>query len=347
MTELILAVSFAVIISACCSLFEAVLYSLPLRHIETMTQKKKMSGRIFRELRRDIDRPITAILTLNTIANTAGAAVAGAAAISVFGSQWVGYFSVFFTLTILIFSEVIPKTTGVVYSRLLAPIVAFPLNLLVLIMTPIIWMIRHITSLITRAKPDEESVSRDELKVMAQLSLRSGRIQQYQEIVIGNILALDTKQVKDVMTPRTVIFSLSKRLSVEKACQMSIRWEHSRVPVYDKSKEDIIGIILTKELFRVLAEGKKDIAITELMRPVHFVTEMARLHNVLMEFIGSREQLFVVVDEYGGISGVVSLEDILEEILGREIVDESDQVVDKRNLAKQMKNDQQYTDSIS
>jgi CBS domain containing-hemolysin-like protein len=214
-------------------------------------------------------------------------------------------------------------------------------------MTPVIWMIVNITSLITQAKPDVESVSRDELKVMAQLSLRSGRIHQYQEIVIGNILALDTKQVKDVMTPRTVIFSLSKHLSVEKACQMSIRWEHSRVPVYDKSKEDIIGIILTKELFRVLAEGKKDIAITELMRPVHFVAEMARLHNVLMEFIGSREQLFVVVDEYGGISGVVSLEDILEEILGREIVDESDQVVDKRYLAKQRKKDQQFADRIS
>jgi len=342
MIELIIVVGCAAIIAAGCSMCEAVLYSVPLRHIETMVQEKRKSGKIFRELRRDIDRPITAILSLNTIANTAGASIAGAFATSVFGYQYLGYFSVFFTLIILIFSEVLPKTAGVMYARSLAPVAAFSLKWLVFLMTPFIWVIGHITGLIIGSKANEESVSPDELKIMAQLSLRSGRIEQYQEMVIGNILTLDTKFIKDVMTPRTVIFSLSKRLTLEKACRMSIRWEHSRVPVYDKDKEDIVGIILTKELFRALAEGKKEITLTELMRPVHFVAEMARLNNVLMDFIGSREHLFVVIDEYGGLSGVVSLEDILEEILGREIVGESDQVVDKRKLARQRKGDLIY-----
>jgi magnesium and cobalt exporter, CNNM family len=142
-----------------------------------------------------------------------------------------------------------------------------------------------------------------------------------------------------VMTPRTVVFSLDKRLTLEDACQESLRWEHSRVPVYDKDIEDIVGIILTKKLFMTLAEGKNGITLTELMRPVHFVVETAKLNNVLMEFIGSREKLFVVIDEYGGLSGVISLEDILEEILGKEILDESDQVEDKQKLAKQQMND--------
>ena len=130
MVELIIAVSCAIIISAGCSLFEAVLYSVPMRHVETMAQKNKASGRILKELRANVERPITAILSLNTIANTAGAAVAGAAATVVFGHQWLGYFSAFFTLAILIFSEVIPKTAGVVYARPLAPLVALPLRVL-------------------------------------------------------------------------------------------------------------------------------------------------------------------------------------------------------------------------
>jgi CBS domain containing-hemolysin-like protein len=334
MVELIVAVSFAIIISAGCSLFEAVLYSVPLRHIETMVQKGRKSGRIFKELRGDVERPITAILSLNTIANTAGAAVAGSAATVVFGHQWLGYFSLSFTLAILIFSEVIPKTAGVVYARPLASLVALPLKWLVILMTPVIWLCSHITRLIA-ADRTEESVTLDELKTMAKLSQRTGGIKQYQEIVIDNILSLETRTVKDVMTPRTVIFSLSEHLNLEEASKSSESWEHSRFPVYDKDMEDIVGIVLTKELFIALATGKKESLLTELMRPVRFVVETAKLNNVLMEFMGSRQQLFVVIDEYGGISGLITLEDILEEILGREIIDESDQVVDKRKLARQ------------
>jgi len=267
--------------------------------------------------------------------------VAGAAALSVFGHQWLGYFSASFTLAILIFSEVMPKTAGVVYTRSLVPIVAFPLRWLVIIMTPVIWLIGHITGLIARHKP-QEAVSPEELIVMAQLSLRTGGIKQYQEIVIGNILSLETRIVKDVMTPRTVIFSLSQKLTLKEACQESIQWEHSRVPVYDKNTEDIVGVILTKDLFMAIAEDKNDITLPEMMRPVRFVVETARLNNVLMDFIESREKLFVVIDEYGGLSGVVTLEDILEEILGREIVDESDQVEDKQKLAKEKKSNHNY-----
>ena len=334
MVELIIAVSGAIIISACCSLFEAVLYSVPLRHIETMVQNKRPGGKILKELRENIERPITAILSLNTIANTAGAAIAGSAATAVFGHHWIGYFTALFTLAILIFSEVVPKTAGVVYGRSIAPLVAFPLKGLVRFMSPVIWLSSHITGFIARDKT-QESVSPDELKIMARASLRTGGIKQYQESVIENILSLDTRTVKDVMTPRTVIFSLSEHLTLEEASQKSPKWEHSRFPVYDENMEDVVGIVLTKELFMALSEGKKEMPLTDIMRPIHFVVETAKLNNVLMEFMRLRHHLFAVIDEYGGLSGLVSLEDILEEILGREIIDESDQVADKRELARQ------------
>jgi CBS domain containing-hemolysin-like protein len=344
MTALILAVGVVVIISAGCSMFEAVLYSVPLRHLETMARSGKKSGIILKKLRKNVDKPITAILTLNTVSNTAGAAIAGAMAATVFGNELVGYFSVFFTLAILIFSEVIPKTAGVVYSRQLAPFVAFPLGWLVSIMKPGIWLISLITGVISRNKPDD-SVSPDEIKIMAQASLRTGAIERYQEMVIANVLSLGNRHIKDVMTPRTVVFSLNQDLTVAEAYSETKQWEHSRIPIYDKGAEDIVGIVLTKELFKVLAEDRGNLTLKELMRPVKFVVEAARLNNVLMDFINSREKLFAVIDEYGGLSGVVTLEDILEEILGREILDEFDQVDDKRKLAK-LKRQMLFSDSF-
>ena len=333
MFELVIAVALTISISAVCSLFEAVLYSVPLRHIETMVQQKRPGGKIFRSLRKEVDKPIAAILTLNTIANTGGAAVVGSVAAVVFGREWLGYFSAALTLGILIFSEVLPKTIGVAYGRSLVPVVAFPIRWLVTALKPAIWMISHLTGLISRNKP-AESISPDELKVMAKLSLRTGEIKEYQEMVIDNVLSLDKRTVNDVMTPRTVVFSLSERLTLEEAAAKSKKWEHSRFPVYDKDVEDIVGIVLTKELFMALSRGEKVKKLSDIMRPVHFVAETARLNNILMEFMGAKEHLFVVIDEYGGLSGIISLEDILEEILGREIVDESDQVADKRDLAR-------------
>ena len=342
MTELILAVGFVIIISAGCSMFEAVLYSVPLRHLETMARSNRKSGIILKKLRRDVDKPITAILTLNTIANTAGASIAGAMAASYLGSELLGYFSVFFTIAILIFSEVIPKTAGVVYAKQLSNLIAYPLNWLVGFMTPVVWLISIVTRIISKNKP-KDSISPDEIKMMAQASLRTGSIERYQEMVIANVLSLGNKSAKDVMTPRTVVFSLDKDLTLKEAYTETKELEHSRIPVYDDGSEDIVGIVLTKELYKALAEGKGNMPLKDIMRHVRFVVETARLNNVLMDFINSREKLFVVIDEYGGLSGVVTLEDVLEEILGREILDEFDQVDDKRKLAK-IKRQMLFTD---
>ncbi|MBW1783901.1 MAG: HlyC/CorC family transporter [Deltaproteobacteria bacterium] len=342
MIELILAVGFAVSISAVCSLFEAVLYSVPLRHIEAMVHSGKAGGTIFKDLRRNVERPISAILSLNTIANTAGAAFAGAAATAVFGHQWLGYFSALFTLTILLFSEIIPKTAGVVYGRSLVSVVAYPLKGLVWIMAPVIWLSGLVTKVIRRDKR-EEAITAEEIQVMAHLSRRTGGILSYQEQTIERILTLQEKMAKDVMTPRTVVFSLSEHLTLQAAIAAAGEWEHSRIPVYDQGIEDVVGIVHTRHVLIALAEGKEDEKLTELMRPVHFVAETARLNEVLAEFLELKQHLFVVIDEYGGLSGLISLEDILEEILGREIVDESDEVASKRELARQRRKKLQAT----
>jgi len=337
MIELVLAVGLAIFISAGCSLFEAVLYSVPRRHVEVMAEAGKTSARIFQKMRGDVQRPIAAILTLNTIANTAGAAFAGAAATVVFGREWLGYFSAFFTLVILVFSEIIPKTAGVIYGKSLISLVAYPLRGLIWFMKPAIWLSSIVTAAIAGGR-EGDAITPEEIRIMARMSLQSGEIRPYQERAIENILTLQSKSVKDVMTPRTVIFSLSEHLTLKEACQAATKWEHSRFPVYDHDQEDVVGIVLTKELFLALAQGKEKGKLTQLMRPVHFVVETAKLNRVLMEFLELRQHLFVVLDEYGGLAGLITLEDILEEILGREIVDESDEVADKRELARRRRN---------
>jgi CBS domain containing-hemolysin-like protein len=333
MLELIISVGLAVTVSAFCSLLEAVLYVVPTSHVETLVNSGKRSGKVFRELRSDVEKPISAILSLNTIAHTVGAAFAGAAASAVFGHEWLLHFSVVFTLLILVFSEVLPKTAGVVYGRSLVSLVAHPLKGLVWFMAPATWLTGLITRVISKGKTQED-VTAEELRAMARLSLRTGSIRPYQEQAINSILTLQKRTVKDVMTPRTVIFSLSEHLTVDQVVRVQTNWEHSRFPVYDGDQEDVVGIVHTKDLFIELARDKRDTKLSELMLPVYFVVETARLNRILLKFLELHQHLFVVIDEYGGLAGIISLEDILEEILGREIIDESDAVADKRELAR-------------
>ena len=157
----------------------------------------------------------------------------------------------------------------------------------------------------------------------------------YQEQTIERILTLQDKMAKDVMTPRTVVFSHSEHLTLQEAIAAAGGWEHSRIPVYDQGIEDVVGVVHTREILIALSGGNKDKRLAELMQPVHFVAETAKLNEVLSEFLELRQHLFAVIDEYGGLSGIITLEDILEEILGREIVDESDEVADKRELARE------------
>jgi len=335
--QFILAVGLAILISALCSVLEAALYSLSLSHIELMGRKHAKAAHILKKLKQDVDQPITAILTLNTIAHTIGAAVAGASAAAIFGEGNLIWFSILFTLAILLLSEILPKTAGVVYSRPLAPYIAAPLQGLVFILRPIIWVCMSITRLIPQDARSNR-ISAEELQTIAMLSRESGEIEVQQEMVITNILQLRKKNVRQVMTPRTVTFALRKDMTVKEAMAPQEKWtRHSRVPLYDKDFDNIVGVALSKDVFRAAIEEKMDLPLSALMHPVHFVPETAPLNRVLIEFFERHQHLFVVVDEYGAVTGVITLEDIIEEIVGREIVDESDEAQDMRELARKRK----------
>ena len=333
MTQLVIAVSVAVLTSAMCSLFEAVLYSVPISHIETLIQRGGSAGRILKQLRRNVDRPIAAILSLNTIANTAGAAVAGAAAAAVLGQERLIYFSAAFTLVILLFSEVMPKTAGVVYSRALAPLIARPLQILVWVFTPLVWLCRGATYLISRNRA-EPSISDEELIVMARLGLQAGTMDADEVKVIENILDLENKKAGEIMTPRSVMVALDDGKTVYEASRLPSVLSHGRLPVYHDTPDDVIGIVHRRDILAAVAHGESDQSVAALMRPVHFVAESDPLDRLLRSFLERRQHIFMVIDAYGGVAGIVTLEDVLEEILGKEIMDEFDEVEDLRELAR-------------
>lgn len=336
--QLCLSAGIAIIVSAFCSIMEAVLYSIPDSQIEVLVQSGKLSGTVLKKLKATIHKPITAILTLNTIANTMGAAVAGASAAVVFGDENLGWFSAIFTLTILLFSEILPKTAGVAYARGLAPWIALPLYWLVKILSPAIWVCQAVTHLIPAHARAETLVSIKEVQAIATLGRKTGVIDPQQEKVITNILDLNAQSVRQVMTPRTVTCTLSEHLPVIEAMEQKQEWNrHSRIPIYDKDPDDIVGIVLTRDILLSAADEKGHRTLAALMKPVHFVPESAPLNRVLLDFFEYHQHLFVVVDEYGGVTGVITLEDIIEEIVGREIVDEFDQAKDMRELARRKK----------
>lgn len=337
MWDLLLACSLAIGISALCSVAEAVLYSISWSSIEQLRRQGKSSGLLLYKLRTDVERPITAILTLNTVANTAGASIAGAAAARAFGSEVLGLFAAIFTIAILLFSEILPKTLGVAYARTLAPIIARPLYSLVWAFTPIIWTIGSLARVL-KPKSKGPQATEDDIRSIVSLTRQSGILKPYEEQTIKNILALDLKRVEDIMTPRTVVFSLPAEMSVLEARDQRRFLHHSRIPVFEhEDSEEIVGIVYRRHIMEALANDQDSLRIQDIMRPVRFVLETVTLDRLLTQFLESRNHLMVVLDEYGGLAGVVTLEDVMEDILGKEIVDETDQVVDMRELALQRK----------
>jgi CBS domain containing-hemolysin-like protein len=335
MITLLTVVFLSIFISFLCSLAEAVLYSVSWSYLETLKQSGRSSGRVFFELRKNVDRPITAILTLNTLAHTIGAAVSGALAVEVLGAEHLFTFSLVFTFLILVFSEIVPKVMGVTYNRSMALVIAHPLHWLVWIFSPVIWVSKLLVRLIQRQRGGGPAVSEEDLLAQISLTRKAGHIDPQEALSMENILSLDKKIVRDIMTPRMVIFSLPMDITVSQAWGGKSVWPHSRIPVYDRDDpEDIVGLVYRREVLETLANDQTSTLLADLMKPVRFVIETLTLDKLLVQFLESRQHLFVVLDEYGGLSGLVTLEDVLEEILGNEIVDETDEVVDMRELAR-------------
>lgn len=336
MIILSLTVFLVVLISAICSMTETALYSISWTHIEKLRKAGSPIGELLYRLRAQIDKPIAAVLALNTVANTAGAAVAGALASHVLGDDSMPLFAAALTFLILAFGEIVPKTLGVAYANTLAGYMARPLSFIVVLFKPFIWLSGTLTRLITPPQ-SAPTATEEDIRAITSLSFQSGRIQPYEENAIRNILSLDIKRVREIMTPRTMVFSLQEDTTVGEAYSHPQIWNYSRIPVYDEDNEDIVGIVLRKEIGRYTSEGQRDRQLSEIMQPVRFILESQTLDKLLLEFLESRLHLFVVLDEYGGLAGVVSLEDVLEEMLGREIVDETDAVADLREAARELR----------
>jgi CBS domain containing-hemolysin-like protein len=343
MTTLVVSFLGAVIISGLCSLAEAALYSIPYSQIELLEQQGKVTGRILKQMRGNMREPIAAILILNTVANTMGAAISGAAAVAVFGHRWLALFSAAFTFVILTFAEIIPKTIGVAFSRSIAPLMAMPLRVTIVILMPLIWFYNLVTGFI-RHPHDDLGITAEEIQVVARLSSRSGQIDPDQEVAIRNILNLKKKRAWDIMTPRTVVFSLDANLTLQEANERAGIWPYSRVPVYESDPEDVVGVVLRRDMLLNLAKDRNLLKLRSIMKPVHFVPHSARLDRLLREFLELRQHLFIVIDEYGQIDGIVTLEDVIEEIVGKEIMDESDITADMQELARHRR--QQVTASL-
>ncbi len=334
MLTLGLIVVLSVGVSSLCSLTEAILYSVSWSRIELLRGQGRRAGELLYEMRSRVDRPIAAVVTLNTLVNTAGSVVAGIAAAGVMGEKFMPAFVACFSFLILTLGEIIPKTLGVVHADSLAPTVAAPLHLLTRLFTPLVWFTGLLNKLILPKRERRSPATEADILAIVGLSRREGFIRGTEERIIGNILELEHKRVRDIMTPRTVVFSLPADMRLEEAYAVRELWSFSRIPVYGEHNEDLIGIVTRRILGRYMAADNKAHTLGELMQPIHFVPATQTLHQLLKEFLNSRTHLFAVLDEFGGLAGVVSLEDVLEEILGREIVDESDSVPDMRELAR-------------
>lgn len=332
MTTILLYFFLALSISFLCSLMESVLLSLTRSHIAVLIKENHTSGRLLEKLKGNMNRPLAAILSLNTIANTVGAAGVGAVTYNLYGSKWVAVTSGILTLSILIFSEIIPKTIGVHYWKNLASTSAYLIRWMMVIMYPFVIILEALSNWL---KPDikQDTVTKEDVIAMAEIGEDEGTIDEDETTIIENILRLDNVTAEEVLTPRTVVFALQKNMTVRQALEENPNIVFSRIPIYSESLEDIVGLVQRYELFKSKAEDLFDITMEELSNPVHVVQEKDSVGEILDEFVKRREHLFIVRDEFGQFSGIITLEDAIETLLGVEIVDEMDSVVDMRKLA--------------
>ncbi len=334
MLLLITYILIAILFSFACSIFEAVLLSVNSAHIALMKQKGlKKASALLKVLKNDISKPLAAILTLNTIAHTIGAAGAGAQAATVFGSAYVGAASVVLTLLILIFSEIIPKTLGATYWRQLAPFTAYSLKYLIIVLYPFVKLSTKITGHIAN-EPTLNGFSREEFAAMAEISSQDGQLVERESNFLKSLMKLQGTLVKDAMTPRTVVFSLSQDLTVEEFFHKHDKTAFSRIPIYGKDRDDVIGFVFRNDLFLAQARGNGSNTLTNYSLELPALLPRMPLSSALDEMLKQRVHLMLVVDEYGGVEGVISLEDVMETMLGFEIVDEKDQTVDMQKEAK-------------
>jgi len=333
MALLIFYLMLALGVSFICSLTEAGLLTLSSTYAATLTREGKRVGPVLERMKARPDRPLAAILTLNTAAHTIGAAGVGAQSLVVFQNVPVAVTSAVLTLLILVLSEIIPKTLGTVYARPLTSPIVYTIRVMIVLTWPLMVMLDAFSRLV-KSGVHSSGLTREQIAVIAELGLSEGVLREGESRIIQNMLRLSRLRVKDVMTPRTVVFMVQRDETAAEVAERPEFRQFSRVPVFDRSPDDLIGVALKAEIYEALRQGRGDAPVGDMLRTIHAVPEMSTLMRVLEQFAESGHHLFHVVDEYGGTAGIVTLEDIFETMMGAEIVDETDLVTDLQRLAR-------------
>jgi len=334
-TMLIVYMALALIISSICSLLEATLLSTPMSYINTLEQQGVKGAERLKKLKLDVDESISAILVVNTIANTVGASLVGAEAANLFQSTGVGIISGVFTFLILMFSEIIPKTIGSYYWRKLAIPASSAIKGMIFITYPIVWLLGKFTHRISD-NSNQTAVSREEVAAMVTTGAEEGVLEKKENKMIQNLLRLEDVTAHEIMTPSSVVTMAEENLNIREFYQSEDFRQFSRIPIYNDENDDYVtGYVLKQEILERLAEDKFDITLKDLKRNILTFSEDESVSNIWEKFLERKEHISVIIDEYGSMRGIVTLEDVIETMLGFEIVDEKDEVVDMQELAKQ------------
>ena len=319
MIELVVVVGTSLAVSFLCSVLEAVLLSVNHSYVAVLRNRGDGAGHILHGMKRRIDEPIAAILTLNTIAHTVGAALGGAIAARAFGDVVVGVFAAALTLAVLVVSEIIPKTVGATYSRELAKPSAHLLRAMVFLMKPLLVPLGYLSRWFKPREPRPGTISRAEIEALAEIGHREGVIDEDEFQMMSNVMQLDEISVSEVMTPRIDVVAVPVEATVDEAMGVMFDQGRLRLPVYEGDLDRIVGILLARDLWRAARRGRG--AVRGIARPVRFVPASKPVEDLIREMRAERTRMIVVLDEFGGTAGLVTLEDLIEEIVG-EIRDE-------------------------
>ena len=323
----------SIALSALCSMLEATLLSTPLSYITGLEEQGIKGAQRLKSLKQNSDRPISAILCLNTIANTVGASIVGSLVYEVYGDALVGVFSTIFTFAILILSEIIPKTIGTSYWRSLALPASVIINAMIFISFPLVWVLERLQRVIS-SRSNQVSVSREDISAMVSVATEEEVIEKDEKKMIQNLLKLDEVTAHEIMTPSVVVEMAPSNMTIKEFYDSDNT--HSRILVYDEENDEyVLGYVLRQEVLEKMAEDKFTSTLNDILRPVlHFKEEdsVSDIWEVLLE---KKEHISVILDEYGSLRGIVTMEDVIETMLGHEIVDEKDEVVDMQEYAKE------------
>lgn len=323
----------AIALSALCSTLEATLLSTPLSFITGLEEQGVKGAMRLKKLKQNPERPISAILCINTIANTVGASIVGSMVYEVYGDALVGVFSTIFTFAILILAEIIPKTIGTSYWRSLALPASTIISAMIFVSFPLVWVLERLQRLIS-SKSTQVSVSREDISAMVSVATEEEVIETEEKRMIQNLLKLDEVTAHEIMTPSTVVEMAEGQMTIREFYDSDLT--HSRILVYDDDNSDyVIGYVLRQEILEKMAEDKFTTTVREISRPILSFPEEEPVANIWERFLEKKEHISVIIDEYGTFRGIVTLEDVIETMLGQEIVDETDEVVDMQEYAKE------------